>query len=119
MHSTRLVVRIRRFRRPLACVFSWVVASALAMPFSVTGFAQPAAAASEIDSEHIFGITEGSDIGEKGEKEAESETLGRFTKRGGFYAATSTALALRYTLSDNFRVAPTLVLGSHNISGVP
>ena len=73
----------------------------------------------DIDSEHIFGITEGSDIGDAGEKEVEAEPFGRFGKRVGTYAATSTALSFKYTPVDNFRFAPILSFASHNISNVP
>jgi len=73
----------------------------------------------DIDSEHIFGITEGSDIGEAGESEAEVEPFGRFGKRGGSYAATSTMLTYKYTPVDYFRIAPLLNFASHNISNVP
>src|SRR5437588_11583452 len=73
----------------------------------------------EIDSEHIFGITEGSDVGDAGETEAEVEPFGRFGKRGGSYAATSTLLTYKYTPIENFRIAPLLTFASHNISNVP
>jgi hypothetical protein len=73
----------------------------------------------EIDSEQIFGFTEGSDVGEAGEMEAEAEPFGRFGKRAGSYAATSTELALKYTPVDNFRFGPVLSFASHNISNVP
>lgn len=73
----------------------------------------------EVDSEHIFGFTEGSDVGDAGEKEIELEPLGRFGKRGGSYAATSTELLLKYSLTNNFRIAPFVAVASHNISNVP
>ena len=73
----------------------------------------------DIDSEHIFGVTEGSDIGEAGEKEAEVEPFGRFGKRSGTYAATSTEVMVKYTPVDTFRFAPVVAFASHNISNVP
>ncbi len=39
----------------------------------------------EVDSEHIFGFTQGSDIGEKGELEFETEPTAAFGKRWGRY----------------------------------
>jgi hypothetical protein len=74
---------------------------------------------SDFDSEQIFGITEGSDVGNAGEKEAEVEPFAAFGKRRGVYAATSTALTLKYTPIENFRVAPVISFASHNISNVP
>jgi hypothetical protein len=73
----------------------------------------------EIDTEEIFGFTEGSDVGEAGEKEVELEPFGRFGKRSGRYAAASSELSFKYTPFDNFRVAPAISFASHNISNVP
>jgi hypothetical protein len=80
---------------------------------------QSASDKDEIDSEHIFGIIEGSDIGDKGETEAEVEPFGHFGKRGGSYAATSTQVTYKYTAFENFRIAPVISFASHNISNVP
>jgi hypothetical protein len=73
----------------------------------------------EVDSEHIFGFVEGSDVGDKGEREAEIQTDGGFGKRRGDYAATSTAVQLKYSVTDNLRFAPTIDIAYHNITGVP
>ncbi|MBI3434215.1 MAG: hypothetical protein HY056_03930 [Proteobacteria bacterium] len=72
-----------------------------------------------IDSEHLFGFTEGSDIGEKGEKELELEAFGRFGKRRGTYAAVSTTAQGKFTIFDDFRIAPGATVAYHAISGVP
>src|ERR1700733_5842855 len=42
-----------------------------------------------IDTEHLFGFTIGSDVGEVGEKEIESSVTGRFGKQTGTYNAGS------------------------------
>ncbi len=86
---------------------------------ALAGRTQSANDKEEIDSEHIFGITEGSDVGNKGETEAEVEPFGRFGKRGGSYAATSTQVTYKYLPFDNLRIAPVLSFASHNISNVP
>ncbi len=62
--------------------------------------------ASGIDSEHLFGLTEGSDIGAAGEREIELEAAARFGKSSGTYRVLSQATALKLTLTDSFRVAP-------------
>ena len=82
---------------------------------------KPAAAADhdEVDTEHIFGMTMGSDIGDKGEFELELETFSGIGKRSGYYLTTATHTHFKYTLTDNLRVAPGFTLGTHNISGVP
>ena len=41
----------------------------------------------DVDSEHLFGFTEGADIGAVGELELEQETTGRLGKRGGTFRA--------------------------------
>ena len=56
----------------------------------------------EIDTEHLFGFTVGSDIGEKGEKELENETSTLTGKNGGTYAAVFDQLEAKYTVAQNF-----------------
>jgi hypothetical protein len=56
------------------------------IPLAVTLIALTPARASDVDSEHLFGFTEGADIGEAGEREAETETIGRFGRAEGTYA---------------------------------
>jgi hypothetical protein len=46
--------------------------------------APSAAQAGDVDTQFLFGFTQGSDVGELGEKEIESETVGRFGKVDGF-----------------------------------
>src|ERR1700676_1577567 len=41
--------------------------------------------AEEVDTQFIFGFTAGADVGELGEREIESETIGRLRKRDGSY----------------------------------
>jgi hypothetical protein len=45
------------------------------------------AKAAELETTHLFGFTLGSDVNAVGEKEAESETFGRFGKSSGTYSA--------------------------------
>lgn len=73
----------------------------------------------EVDSEHIFGFSEGSDVGDRGEKELEAEPLARLGKRSGTYVVTSTELLFKYTIFDNFRIAPMVSVSSHDINNVP
>jgi hypothetical protein len=78
-----------------------------------------AASGSEIDSEHLFGLTEGSDIGSKGERELELEAGGRLGKGGSAYRVLSQATALKLTLTDSFRVSPLIAFDHHHIRSVP
>ena len=88
--------------------------------------AQEEKASSTVDTEHIFGFTEGSDIGEKGEKEVDHGSNFFVGKRGSlidienetaFATVSTTAFALRSASSPTitgsmtrreFRIAPLL-----------
>src|SRR5262245_45704816 len=72
----------------------------------------------EVDTEHMFGFTEGSDIGDKGEKELEADSTGRFGRLGGSYNNVAMALEAKYSLSDRFRVSAVATVACYDISGV-
>jgi hypothetical protein len=72
----------------------------------------------EVDTEHMFGFTEGSDIGEAGEKELETDSTGRFGKLGGSYNTVATALEAKYSLSDRFRLSAVATVAYYDITGV-
>jgi hypothetical protein len=72
----------------------------------------------EIDTEHLFGFLTGTDIGEVGEKEVESETTGQFGKRTGSYSALFQRLAFEFMPLPNFRFEVGALASYHNISGV-
>jgi hypothetical protein len=74
--------------------------------------------ADEVDTEHMFGFITGTDIGEVGEKELESETTGGLGKRTGSYTALSHMLALEYTPRENLRLEMGANNSYHDISGV-
>lgn len=63
----------------------------------------------------MFGFTEGSDIGKRGDLEGEVETVGRF---GDAYSAASTTPTLKYGVTDQFRVAPAVTVSNYAISGL-
>ncbi|WP_407519140.1 hypothetical protein [Methylobacterium oryzisoli] len=70
----------------------------------------------DLDSEHLFGFTEGTDLGVPGELELEQETTGRIGKRGGTFRAFDPTLALKIPLSENFRVAPGLSFAAYDVA---
>jgi hypothetical protein len=72
-----------------------------------------------IDTEHIYGFMIGTDVGERGEREFQSETTGRFSKDGGNYQALGQELELEFVPITNFRVEVGTMLAAHNISSVP
>jgi hypothetical protein len=70
-----------------------------------------------VDTEHIFGFTEGTDIGYKGEIELESTFVGRFGKPG--FAALQNETAVRYGITDSFRLALGTLFDYRSIYNVP
>src|SRR5215813_6963759 len=72
----------------------------------------------DVDTEHMFGFTEGSDIGEAGEKELETDSTGRFGKFSGSYNNVATALEAKYSFSDRFRLSAVATVAYYDIAGV-
>jgi hypothetical protein len=72
----------------------------------------------EVDTEHMFGFTEGSDIGEAGEKELEADSTGRFGKLDGSYSNVATTLEAKYSFSDYFRLSVDATVAYYDIAGV-
>jgi hypothetical protein len=77
------------------------------------------ALAGQIDTEHLFGFTIGTDIGDVGEKEIEAGTTARVGKRSGSYTALSQTLSFEYTPARNLRLEVTAAGAYHAIVGVP
>lgn len=76
------------------------------------------AKAAELETTHLFGFTLGSDVNAVGEKEAESETFGRFGKSSGTYSALSQALGVKFIPFQNFSIEPVVSVTRFDISGV-
>ena len=74
--------------------------------------------AGDVDTQFLFGFTQGSDVGELGEKEIESETVGRFGKADGSYAALTSELRAEFVPLENFRVEVGAIVNYSSISGV-
>ena len=78
-------------------------------------------AAAEVDTEHMFGFTEGSDIGAPRQLEAEIEEIGHFGREGGTYSTFATNMNLKYPLTETFRIAGGLTVtrfDSYDVTGV-
>src|SRR6266508_2406843 len=75
--------------------------------------------ADQIDTEHLFGFTIGTDIGDVGEKEIEAGTTTRLGKRSGSYTALSQTLSFEYTPTPNLRPEATAAGAYHGIAGLP
>jgi hypothetical protein len=77
-----------------------------------------AAHARGIDTEHLFGFMIGTDVGEVGDKEIESETVARWGKRPGSYLAAAPAFEVEFVPIANLRASGTLSAAYHDVSGI-
>ena len=104
--SRRFTSTVKRSRAAISCL-------SFALSFI------PAGARSEsIETEHLFGFTIGSDVGEAGERELEGSLTGRFSKRTGTYDAASGTMSLEFVPIPNLRTEFTAVVNSYDIAGV-
>ena len=71
------------------------------------------------DTEHIFGFMIGSDVGNPGEREFQSQTTGRFGKGGGTYRAIGQEVEIEIVPLPNFRIEVGATTTLHDITGVP
>ena len=72
----------------------------------------------DIETKYIFGFTTGSGIGLEGEKEFTVDSIGRFGKRDGHYAATETKYEFEFTPSQFIQIEFGALGSSYNIGGV-
>jgi hypothetical protein len=72
-----------------------------------------------IDTEHMFGFMIGTDVGNVGDQEFQSETTGRFGKGGGNYRAVGQQLEAELVPVKNFRVEVGSTFAVYDIGGVP
>lgn len=75
--------------------------------------------AEDIDTEHLFGFTIGTDVGSLGEHEFQSQTTGRFSRTAGSYRAINQELELEFVPVRNFRIEVGTSFASYDIGGVP
>jgi hypothetical protein len=80
--------------------------------------AQDASSWKDIETKYIFGFTTGSGIGLEGEKEFTVDTIGRFGKRDGHYAATETKYEFEFTPTQFIQIEFGALGSTHNIGGV-
>jgi hypothetical protein len=71
-----------------------------------------------IETEHLFGFTIGSDVGEVGERELEGTVTGRFAKRTGTYDAAASTLSAEFVPIPNLRTEFTGAVVAYDIAGV-
>ena len=71
-----------------------------------------------IETEHLFGFTIGSDVGDVGERELEGSATGRFAKGNGTYAATTSTMSVEFVPMANLRTEFTGAVVSYDVGGV-
>jgi hypothetical protein len=76
------------------------------------------AKAAELETTHIFGFTLGTDVNAVGEKEAESEAVGRFGKSAGTYSVISEGLGVKFSPFQNFSIQPIVSASHFDVSNV-
>lgn len=114
-----ILLRIRSFRAAVALVLTASI-SVVVRPETTRGQDAPTAeenlAPHGLDSEHLFGFAEGSDLGVPGEAELEWETTGRLGRRLGRFRAIDSGLALKVPLTADFRLAPGVTFNAYDIA---
>jgi hypothetical protein len=89
-----------------------------AMLLCIVTLAPACARAEGIDTEHLFGFMIGSDVGNVGEREFQSQTTGRFAKDGGHYRAVGQEFELEFVPARDFRIELGSTFAAHDISGI-
>ena len=89
-----------------------------AMLVCLSALAPVCARAEGIDTEHMFGFMIGTDVGNVGEREFQSETTGRFAKESGNYRAIGQQLELEFVPVKDFRIELGSTFSAHDINGV-
>lgn len=72
---------------------------------------------SGVDTEHLFGFTEGTDIGATGEKEVEVDSTFRSGKHTGSFATAASEIEFKYTAFENFRISAIATPAYYDIAG--
>jgi len=72
----------------------------------------------EIETKYIFGFTLGSGIGLEGEREVTVDSISRFGKRDGHYAASETKYEFEFTPSQFIQIEFGALGSTHDIGGV-
>lgn len=99
--------------RARAHTFRTIAACAIALTPGCAG------AEEVFGTEHIFGFMIGTDVGNPGEREFQTETTGRFGKGGGTYRALQQKVEIEIVPLPNFRIELGGTASLHDITGVP
>jgi hypothetical protein len=98
--------------------FAVLALCAIAVGCSQGAAAEDASSWREIETKYVFGFTTGSGIGLEGEKEFTVDSVGRFGKRDGHYAATETKYEFEFTPSQFIQIEFGALGSSHTIDAM-
>ncbi|MET4424703.1 MULTISPECIES: hypothetical protein [unclassified Bradyrhizobium] len=101
------------FAMPIGAHTIWT-----AIAFGVALAPACVSAEESFDTEHIFGFMIGTDVGNPGEREFQTQTTGRFGK-GGTYRALQQEVEIEVVPLPNFRIEVGGTATLHDITGVP
>jgi hypothetical protein len=75
--------------------------------------------AGDIDTEHIFAFMIGSDIGQVGEREVQSETTGRFGRAGGRFHTGEQEFEMELVPARDLRIELGSSVSAYDLAGIP
>jgi hypothetical protein len=110
--------RARHRTRPTFAIELSIVALIVCTVCGLAEAGKGPAKSADVDTEHLFGFTEGSDIGEAGEREFESDSTFRSGKTTGSFTDTASELEFKYTAFESFRISALATLAYYDIGGV-
>jgi len=96
-----------------------MLVGALILPTGVAAMEAGEEEGGEIDTDHLFAFSTGTDIGEVGTKELESEATFGFGKRSGRYLAYTQEESFGYIPGKNLHTFASGALGYWDINNVP
>jgi hypothetical protein len=113
--------RGRRFRPVYLSVIETTYIGSLVAAMSISSVHADGikAEADPLDTEHLFGFTEGADIGPQGEKEFVIDSTLRDGRSTGSFTNTASQLELKYTAFQNLRISAGGVFAYYAITEVP
>lgn len=114
------MVRVRGAKAHMIVRTAAIAAGLLGLCGAAPAYAQEPAPMQfyEMETQYIFGFTEGSGIGLEGEKEFSIDTIARLGKRDGRYTATETKFEFEFTPNQYIELEFGPLAAGHYIRGV-
>jgi len=100
------------------CLSSWLSGTVKSCLLLVLALIPTGGHSEPIETEHLFGFTIGSDVGDVGDREIEGSVAGRFAKQAGRYDAAASTLSAEFVPIKNLRTEFTAAAVGFDIAGV-